>query len=1033
MTHQISRSTHHTNTSSVPTHRGLLSREKLERLAHQLHTVDLRFGSHDHNMTDEVLQNRCFTVVFEMCETGQWDVLNTMRGVLEGIRDSSGNTIITKYICDKGDTKHKDKFEKMKDKSLITTFAGEESGYLHLAVRYRRSPAFLQMLGNTGVGIANGCETDSKGRRPIYLAVRKDHAAAIPTVVPMWNDNRLPLTGFTYYSHKKGMELCPVSLAIYKGHTKCIDELVKLGVVLAAIRIGPDNKTLFHLAIERRQHEMLEHLFREHTDQAYALLDISDKQCVTPLMLAALLANRDALKLLIEKGANLNARDLQGRTVVHYAVMGNQEDCLIEPILRILVKEGAQLDPQDFSNNPPAKYLGEGHIILKKVLESSGKQSIDKEKKHKPYVPPQPENLVFQAGGPRGIAYIGAIRGLEKLGMLAPVKRLAGSSGGALTATLIALGFSADEIQNLFINTPNDYFFDHIFTDKRMKQFVLDTLTPNVQKFKNIVTIITASVVSGSPLGLLTAIGSWLCNSVWQTTGACKGDKLLNWIEAAVYEKTGISRCTFGELAALIAQGKTNPQGRSFKHLHVFALKMVKNHMPTIAPFMSDDVACKNLIISETVQACLSVPLLFEAHVLIFKEQKENRVYEFHTENKTLRSADYQTLKEAIRLEKHKAEFSYIACGGVYSFPIKAFDRVKYIGPSSPHPLRDCEHFNSRTLGFSLTPSKSETVISSQSAENWADILLEMYHVWDQMETILLQLNPDNTQRIVALDHQEITKLGVTTDPFGGKGQQVMQAAEKKVLALFKQSDQASQDSHALDNQGISLLGVGTIPTVGKGVKAIDEAEKNTKECFEKQESEIKGLVPVSIKQTIKGEPKVEKPIAHVALHISEAQADKLLTFGSKAQEYLNWSKACRVADTALVVWNSVLIVTLPLTITGLIFRHEEPKSLESRKLELLSLDDKRFLFFRYLGEGMFKEASAEFTQHQAFLEALMKTYVFVCALKKCLVNCKNIYYRWDAAYNDPLRFRRYMSFLNETKIIPSIIPREFVHELPEL
>jgi len=55
------------------------------------------------------------------------------------------------------------------------------------------------------------------------------------------------------------------------------------------------------------------------------------------------------------------------------------------------------------------------------------------------------KNLVFKGGGVRGIAYMGVLEVLEKEGVLPQVERVAGSSVGAITATLVCFRLSADE------------------------------------------------------------------------------------------------------------------------------------------------------------------------------------------------------------------------------------------------------------------------------------------------------------------------------------------------------------------------------------------------------------------------------------------------------------------------------------------------------------------------------------------------------------------------------------------------------------
>jgi predicted acylesterase/phospholipase RssA len=58
------------------------------------------------------------------------------------------------------------------------------------------------------------------------------------------------------------------------------------------------------------------------------------------------------------------------------------------------------------------------------------------------------ENLVFQGGGTKGFAFIGVIRALDEYNILPFIKRYAGSSIGSLAATLLAVGYSYNEIKD---------------------------------------------------------------------------------------------------------------------------------------------------------------------------------------------------------------------------------------------------------------------------------------------------------------------------------------------------------------------------------------------------------------------------------------------------------------------------------------------------------------------------------------------------------------------------------------------------------
>jgi len=64
------------------------------------------------------------------------------------------------------------------------------------------------------------------------------------------------------------------------------------------------------------------------------------------------------------------------------------------------------------------------------------------------------ENLAFEGGGVKGIAYCGALRVLEEKGVYPKrIQRVAGASIGSLCATLTALGFSSGELLDLLEKT----------------------------------------------------------------------------------------------------------------------------------------------------------------------------------------------------------------------------------------------------------------------------------------------------------------------------------------------------------------------------------------------------------------------------------------------------------------------------------------------------------------------------------------------------------------------------------------------------
>ena len=60
---------------------------------------------------------------------------------------------------------------------------------------------------------------------------------------------------------------------------------------------------------------------------------------------------------------------------------------------------------------------------------------------------PHPENFVLSGGGVKGAGYVAWFKAAEKFGVLKNLKRLAGSSAGAMTAAWIASGMSAEDFE----------------------------------------------------------------------------------------------------------------------------------------------------------------------------------------------------------------------------------------------------------------------------------------------------------------------------------------------------------------------------------------------------------------------------------------------------------------------------------------------------------------------------------------------------------------------------------------------------------
>lgn len=84
-------------------------------------------------------------------------------------------------------------------------------------------------------------------------------------------------------------------------------------------------------------------------------------------------------------------------------------------------------------------------------------------------------NLVFEGGGIKGVAYGGALNELEQRGVLSSIERVAGTSAGGITATLLAVGYSPKEASDILIDTKfNDFADDSFGIVRDIKRFISD-------------------------------------------------------------------------------------------------------------------------------------------------------------------------------------------------------------------------------------------------------------------------------------------------------------------------------------------------------------------------------------------------------------------------------------------------------------------------------------------------------------------------------------------------------------------------------
>lgn len=115
-------------------------------------------------------------------------------------------------------------------------------------------------------------------------------------------------------------------------------------------------------------------------------------------------------------------------------------------------------------------------------------------------------NLVFEGGGVKGIAYVGAMQELENEGILDNIKRVGGTSAGSINAVLFAAGYDNEEIKDILRNLDFNDFKDDSW-------------------------------------GMLRDM-----NRLREEFGWYKGDYFRDWIGELLQQKTGSANITFKSL-----------------------------------------------------------------------------------------------------------------------------------------------------------------------------------------------------------------------------------------------------------------------------------------------------------------------------------------------------------------------------------------------------------------------------------------------------------------------------------------------------
>lgn len=448
---------------------------------------------------------------------------------------------------------------------------------------------------------------------------------------------------------------------------------------------------------------------------APAVLPDVEKFNCTPLMKAAHKGDLETLRELQRRGEFLEAKDSMGRTALHWAAIGGQQEAIAW--LWYFGCSFKVLDDNDFS---PI------HYIQSEELRNYCRKLKNLKNRFKHEVPLYffypIENLVYKGGGPKGIAYVGAHEYLEAHQLLSGLKRVAGTSAGAINAALVGLGYTAQEIRQILNDTNLIDFLDHEYV---AEQQVLSRFTPFLGNWSDITL--------GNVVGAVEAVHGWRNQDLdtersllkasleaYQRAGVCKGEKFLQWIEQRIYAKTRIPNCTFGEFRKKIQESK------EFKHIYFYATQITPTQ--EIVCLNSEESSWDHVVIADAIRASMSIPFVFEPYVLRLK-------------------TGYG------QLEKDPQGRKFLDGGMIKNLPIDRFDLKRYRSTNSRTSNKVCTNY--QTLAFNLIDPPPSRPRSSR-AVTMPDVARASGEVFVNGEDILMASNLKHTVRMI-----NINNLGV--------------------------------------------------------------------------------------------------------------------------------------------------------------------------------------------------------------------------------------------------------------------------------
>ena len=276
------------------------------------------------------------------------------------------------------------------------------------------------------------------------------------------------------------------------------------------------------------------------------------------------------------------------------------------------------------------------------------------------------KNLVFEGGGVKGIAYVGALEVLEKEKILNKIKRVAGTSAGALIAVLVGLGYTIDELKQILWDIDFHNFMDNSWG-----------LVRNTKRLLN-------------------------------DYGWYKGDFFRNLVGGYIKDKTGNSESTFEDI------DKLQKEGYPFRDIF-----LIGSNLSTGYSEIFSNEHTPNLCVADAARISMSIPLFFAAvrgmrgDVYVDGGLLDNYAIKIFDRTKyvktnMVRTEYYEEINAALK-EKPRKISDYVYNKETLGFRLDAETEIAMFRDNAEPPIREIDSF------FDYTKALLNTLIDFQN------------------------------------------------------------------------------------------------------------------------------------------------------------------------------------------------------------------------------------------------------------------------------------------------------------------------------